>query len=361
METRLGWTSERPRVSVARLGEFWYAVAESRELGAVSLRPFTLLGVPIVVFRNEQGELGAFLDRCPHRNVPLSEGRVVGENLQCRYHGWQFAPGGACRLVPGLESGRIGKAHGATALAVRESQGLLWVYGTPGAEPVGEPYRIPHLEDRRYAHVRRRLEAEGSLHAVIENALDVPHTSFLHRGLFRGVGERRAIEAVVQRWRDRCQARYLGEPRPRGLIGRILAPGGGEVTHVDRFVLPSVAQVDYALGDHTHVCITTLCTPVDDFRTRLFATVSYRLRLIPAWAVRAAFLPLARWVYSQDARILESQTETIRRFGGEEYASTEIDLLGPQIWHLMRAAERDGAPTEAGPDPDFEKTVRMTV
>ena len=119
--------------------------------------------------------------------------------------------------------------------------------------------------------------------------------------------------------------------------------------------------MDYALGESSHVCITTLGTPVDDFRTRLFATVSYRLRLVPAWAVRALLLPLGKRVFSQDARILESQTETIRRFGGEEYASTEIDLLGPQIWNLMRAAEQEGPPAEAGPEPVYEKTVRMTV
>jgi phenylpropionate dioxygenase-like ring-hydroxylating dioxygenase large terminal subunit len=346
---------------VARLGDFWFVVAESRELAAGSLLPFTLLGVPIVIFRSQSGELGAFLDRCPHRNVPLSEGQVLGENLQCRYHGWQFDTEGRCRLVPGLEEGKVGRAHAATALAVRESQGYVWVYGAPGKEPATEPFAIPHLDDDRYAHTRRQVEARGSLHAVIENALDVPHTSFLHRGLFRGVGQRNAIEAVVRRWENRCEARYLGEPRPSGLLARLLAPGSGEVVHTDRFWLPSIAQVDYALGEHTHLCITTLCTPIDDFRTRLFAVVSHRLRLLPAWAVKAVLVPLGHRVFAQDARILESQTETIRRFGGEEYASTEIDLLGPQIWHLMRDAERDGPPAGASADPVYERTVRLTV
>ena len=104
-----------------------------------------------------------------------------------------------------------------------------------------------------------------------------------------------------------------------------------------------------------------LVASVDDFRTRLFATVSYRLRLIPAWAARAVLLPLGKRVFSQDASILESQSETIRRFGGEEFASTEIDLLGPEIWRLMRSAERDGPPDGSSPDPVFEKSVRMTV
>ena len=63
----------------------------------------TIQNVPLVVFRGRAGAPAALVDRCPHRNVPLSEGRVTAEGtLECRYHGWQFDQHGACVDVPGL-------------------------------------------------------------------------------------------------------------------------------------------------------------------------------------------------------------------------------------------------------------------
>ena len=40
-------------------------------------------------------------DRCPHRKAPLSSGEVVGNDIQCGYHGIRFAADGACTHVPG--------------------------------------------------------------------------------------------------------------------------------------------------------------------------------------------------------------------------------------------------------------------
>jgi hypothetical protein len=198
------------------------------------------------------------------------------------------------------------------------------------------------------------------MHATIENALDVPHTSFLHKGLFRGTGTRNDITAVARRWSNRCEAEYIGEPAPKGLAARMLAPGGGEVTHYDRFILPSIAIVDYSLGDRTHFCVTTLCTPVSDWHTKLYAVVSFRLPwFVPKWLVKLALEPIGRKIFSQDAKMLEAQTGVIHEFGGEQFVSTEIDVLGPHIWRLMKAAERGHV--EATDDDPFEKRIQMNV
>ena len=77
----------------------------------------------------------------------------------------------------------------------------------------------------------------------------MPHTLFLHGGLFRTAERRNDIEVIVRRREDGVEAEFVGEPRPSGIVGRLLAPGGGVVEHVDRFILPSVAQVEYRLGD----------------------------------------------------------------------------------------------------------------
>jgi hypothetical protein len=187
--------------------------------------------------------------------------------------------------------------------------------------------------------VRREVEVEGTLHATVENALDVPHTAYLHRGLFRG-GKKNRITARVRRHKDRVETEYLGEPKPPGLVAKILSPhGSGTVEHFDRFFLPSVAQVEYRLGDDTHFIVTSFCTPVSDFHTRMFAVASFRTPL-PRAMVRAALEPVAMRIFRQDAAILKKQSENIHRFGGEQLSSTEIDVMGPSIWRVLRDAER---------------------
>jgi phenylpropionate dioxygenase-like ring-hydroxylating dioxygenase large terminal subunit len=241
---------------------------------------------------------------------------------------------------------------------VREQDGFVWVYATPEVEPEREPFRLPYINERNYTTVRQVVEAESSIHAAAENALDVPHTAYLHGGLFRSAtSKRHEIEVVIRRWHDRVEAEYIGEPRPPGLAGRLLAPGGGVVTHFDRFILPSIVQVEYRLGDRSHLCVTSALTPVADFHTRLFAVTSFRLPL-PGWLVALFLRPLALRIFQQDAVMLKRQTETIRQFGGEQYMSTEIDVLGPHIYRLLKQAER--GEREAAAEP-FTRTLRMLI
>lgn len=343
--------------SVARLTPWWYVACRSQDLKGKKPMAVTILGIPLVLFRNQRGEVGALLDRCPHRNVPLSCGQVQGEHLECGYHGWRFDTGGVCRVVPGLPDQSESKGRRAPRHAVIEQDGLIWVYGEPDVDPDTRPFKMPHADDPRYTTACRKVEAKASVHATIENALDVPHTAYLHKGLFRGTGEPNEIQAVVRRWHDRVEAQYIGEPRPEGVVGKLLSPSGGLVTHFDRFILPSIAQVEYSIGTENHIVVTSACTPINDFHTALFAVISYRLR-IPHAVVKPVLEPLAMKIFGQDAEILALQTETIQGFGGEQYVSTDLDVLGPHIWRLMRMAERGELnPTE---EP-YEKTVTMRV
>jgi len=338
---------------VARLGRFWYVACQSDELKDKPLAR-TILGTPLVLFRGVSGKAGALLDRCPHRNVPLSLGRVVGAGvLECAYHGWQFESDGHCAHIPGLLTLAAGpKDRRAPAATVREQDGFLWVYPELDQPPESEPFALPQAGSD-YARVVREVETEASLHATIENALDVPHTAFLHRGLFRG-GKPSEIEATVRRSADRVEAQYDGEPRPSGIAGRVLSPGGGTVEHWDRFILPSIAQVEYRLGRDVHFRVTSLCTPENDFRTRMWAVVEFRTRF-PSRAVQRLLEPFALRIFGQDARILRAQSENIRRFGGEQFMSTELDFLGPHIWRLLKQAEAG----ERGGELVVERSVKF--
>ena len=100
----------------------------------------------------------AFRDVCPHRLVPLSEGRLDGTPsgntvLQCAYHGWEFDDKGKCVQIPQLSptSPAINSPRAcATSFPTAEVQGLLWVF--PNAESdrtlIGKPQAtIDELDD----------------------------------------------------------------------------------------------------------------------------------------------------------------------------------------------------------------------
>lgn len=329
---------------------FWYPVAAARELRSAPIAR-ALGDTPLVLFRDRAGAPAALVDRCPHRNVPLSLGRRVADgSLACAYHGWRFDGAGECRLVPGLEEPGDASARRAISLAALEESGFVWVYSTPGKAPDSRPFRFPHLEDPSYKTVRHTQRMVGTVEAAVENALDVPHTAFLHGGLFRTSTRAHEVMVRARRFSDRVEATYSGEPVPSGLLGRMLAPGGGAVEHTDRFLLPCLSQVEYRIAGRAHLVVTTAFTPAGAREVTLFSVVSFRLSL-PGFLIRPLVGPLVLRVLRQDARILKAQEENVRRFGGERFANTPLDVMGPHVGHLLRRAARGerGEPIEAEP------------
>jgi phenylpropionate dioxygenase-like ring-hydroxylating dioxygenase large terminal subunit len=338
----------------------WYIACESRALRdrPVAVR---LLDVPLVLFRGGDGRPAALLDRCPHRNVPLSLGRCRDGELECGYHGWRFDGAGQCTFVPGLAEQRPSAGRRAPRHPACDSDGFVWVWGRAGVDPDGEPFRFPLLDAPGYTTVRRPVDTEASLLDTAENALDVPHTAYLHGGLFRSAsGPRDEVEVVIRRWADRVEAEYLGEPRPRGIAGRFLAPGGGTVIHFDRFVLPSIVQVEYKLGSVTHFSISAALTPIAERRTRMWAVISFRLPVPGAW-IKPLLEPLAMRIFGQDAAMLKEQSANLARFGGEDYKSTEADVLGPAVHRLLRSASSGGGAEEGDPRGDGPVVRRMRL
>jgi len=342
-----------------RLPQHWYVACLADDLGTRRPLARTVLGTPMALFRDSDGRAAAVVDRCPHRNTPLSIGKVCDGQLQCAYHGWRFDGSGACRAVPGLvDDVADRRARRVDTFPTAEQDGFVWVH--PGGDVAAPPLRFPHVGEAGYTTVRRSLSVEAGLHAALENTLDVPHTAFLHGGLFRGGRPPVDIEVVVRHTADGVEAEYLGEPRPPGLVGRLLAPEGGVVTHVDRFLLPSIAQVEYRLGDN-HLVTTTAFTPGEDGVTDLHVAVTFRLRLPPS-LVRAVVTPVANRIFAQDRAILRAQSENMRRFGGEHYASTELDVLGQHILRLLRRSERgepEGDGSNGGRPADRRFTMRV--
>ena len=332
----------------------WYVAMRSEN---VARTPRALLfdNTPLVAFRDQTGRPAILLDRCAHRNAPLSRGRITGARIQCSYHGWEYDHDGICRAIPGLRGSVEHPQRRVPSYACQDSQGWLWMYSEPDATPSSQPYEIPFADHPRYLTIREQIQMPGPLDAVAENALDVPHTAFVHTGLFRGDKRRVPIDIVVRTNEQQVEAQYIGESRPKGLVGRLLSPSGGEVLHWDRFILPCIAQVEYRLAQNSHIVTTAALTPRSTTTTDLFATVAVNVPL-PKWLLRSLVKPVAMRIVRQDVDIVRKQTEQVTRFGSEQFVSTEIDVLGLQIKKMLRDASHGRLPSAAG-----ERRIKMLV
>jgi len=321
------------------LKDAWYIACYSKDLTNKPLA-VCILNTPIVLFRS-YGEAVALIDRCPHRNVPLSAGMIKGEQLQCRYHGWCFDKEGFCQEIPAL--GKPSKEHRVQHFPTVEQQGFVWIYFGED-KSISQPFLFKNYNDHQILRSEELFEA--SLFCVAENILDVPHTAFLHGGLFRRSEQLRSVTARVTRTKQSVEARYEGEKLPRGWVARLLAPMGGNnhIQHSDRFVLPGIAEVEYSVG-YSHLIISNALVPISDECTRVYTILQIRLpkglRFVPLF-----LKPFAKQIASQDARMLKLQTKNIRSFAGEKFTYTKADVLGMHILKLLKQAQLHEAPED---------------
>ena len=102
------------RAAAAPLRDLWYFALTGETLRRGGMVAKMLLGEPLLLGRAKDGSVFALRDICPHRGIPLSDGRFDGAEIECCYHGWRFAPGGRCTAIPSLAAaqehdvGRIG-------------------------------------------------------------------------------------------------------------------------------------------------------------------------------------------------------------------------------------------------------------
>ena len=327
----------------------WYIAIESRALRRAPVSR-TIFGERLVLFRTSSGRPAALLDRCAHRNMALSLGRVAGECVECPYHGWQYGRDGQCAHIP--STGCRGPAGvRVRSFAVTEQDGYVWV--CPGEQPpTKRPFRFPNYLEPEWTSFKMRTRFEGTVDACLENFLDCPHTVFVHKGWFR-THETKTLKALVRRHRDGADVEFKGEPISKSIVSRLLFPRGKELKHTDRFILPNVSRVDYHFTDDRHFIITSQCTPISDEETEVYTMITYRFGRLGR-LVRLFFEPLCRKIIHQDVDILHEHSAQLRRFGGPKYSHVETDLLGLHIQSLRAHCERGEEPP---PDTEREITI----
>jgi nitrite reductase/ring-hydroxylating ferredoxin subunit len=275
----------------------WHAVALASDIGAKPLR-ILFSGQPVVLFRSGR-QIAALQDRCPHRLVELSTGKVVGGEIECPYHGWRFNAAGACTAIPGL-TGEVPN-YRVPRLKTFEKDGVMFL---AKGEPEGEPY-LHCAEGRKIILKLVRSSTQSTLVDTAENILDATHTHFTHKGLLRGLGGQRQLVRVDitggPGWVEAC---YTGEERQQGLVSRLLE--GERVKTVGRFRYPGIAELEY-WGAKGLVLATTfhLRQAADNQVDGIGCLIGPRNGLIDHLK-SYAFRPMFRIALEQDRRVLTS-------------------------------------------------------
>jgi phenylpropionate dioxygenase-like ring-hydroxylating dioxygenase large terminal subunit len=169
------------------LTNVWYMAAWSGEVGEPLLHR-RLFGLPVVLYRLENGQVAALVDRCPHRFAPLSRGERRGDAIRCGYHGLTFDAAGTCIHNPFGE--RIPPGAQVRSFPTQERDGIVWLWA--GKPELADAARIPRFEVLQDASGAPPMTGYMQMNANYEfgtdNLMDLSHIEFVHKGSFAGAG-----------------------------------------------------------------------------------------------------------------------------------------------------------------------------
>lgn len=261
----------------------WYVAALESEIGS-GLVPVKILGEPVVIYRKQDGGLVGLEDACPHRKLPLSMGRLKGDEVECGYHGLMFDCSGTCTKVPGAE--KIPHVARVRSYPLHSRYGFIWIW--MGDVRLADPAKITHVDfwgEPGWGHNQPdAMLFDCNYLYITDNLLDPSHVSWVHQSSFGGAGtedtpiETTVTEGAVTAWRwmintapapfyapllkfqgnaDRKQ--HYEMRYPSNMLARaIFTPAGhggvGKPDHADVFYMDSY----------------NFLTPIDDKQTRYF-------------------------------------------------------------------------------------------
>jgi len=98
-------------------------------------------GQELAIWRNKEGAVQVWDNRCPHRGTRLTLGRIIDDRLSCAYHGWEFgANGGKCTVIPAHPNAPAPKQLCVKTFSAAEVDGMVWV-------SLAEPSPPPSAQD----------------------------------------------------------------------------------------------------------------------------------------------------------------------------------------------------------------------
>lgn len=313
------------------LSKHWLPICKASRIKKkpISIR---ILNENIVLFR-AAGKLSALRDRCPHRNVPLSKGRVTDSYIQCSYHGWKFDASGICQHIPGLEDFKACKTYKVPAYPVHEKNGVVWIRLRADNVYDTEWYIPSHIKDDKYDTRIWTKSVGSSLLNTLENFLDGTHTHFVHPGLIRFDSKRKIIPVEIKPTCDKIEVIYKNEGRQNGFISKLFEPQRHESKA--SFTLPCIATLEYTDKNSAYFAISAYMVPESETKVKIFAFISHKRGIIPGLLKHLLTHPFFLTVFKQDRKILELQQTCIEQFGAERFIIARQDLIRPYAKKLL--------------------------
>ena len=290
----------------------------------------------MALFRDDAGKAVAIEDRCLHRNAKLSEGTVKKGCIVCPYHGWSFNGQGEVTDIPS-EGGCTKVKRRQTTMPVIEQQGYIYCWlGEEPPSPEERPFEIPHYSTPGFHRVKLINRFENTVTNCVENFIDIPHTVFVHPGIFR-VRRDQKIGATIVRKGGTVEISYSNETDNLGFFSRFFNPDRKEIVHYDRFLMPNVTSVEYFISEKRHFVITSQSIPVGERETLTYTDVTYNYGI---WSKLAT--PLVRHqaqaIISQDQVILKNQNDNIKKFG-QAFQNSPADAIHVLVESIRRQLE----------------------
>lgn len=186
------------------LRNYWYIAAMPAELGRTLLQRW-ILDEPILLYRTEAGEPVALADVCAHRSMPLSDGTLVGDRVQCAYHGLEFDATGACVRIPGQPN--IPPRCAVRQYPLVEKWRWLWIW--MGEPEEADPSLIPDFhwnDDPDWIPTGGHFYINCNYELLVDNLLDLSHETFVHPST---IGNAAVAETPVRTEADDREVRVL--------------------------------------------------------------------------------------------------------------------------------------------------------
>jgi vanillate O-demethylase monooxygenase subunit len=313
-------TAPRRSTTTVAPTDCWYAVAASDEVDR-DLLGLRALGRPVVLFRTEAGEAVALEDRCAHRAFPLSEGTLVGDEVQCGLCGFRYDTAGQCVAVPSQSRVPFGAA--VAAYPVRESDGVVWVwFGEPGRARLHRVPELPWLSADGWATVGGEAEVDAGFLLLHENFADVTQVPFVAPDIAPTVlgAETPELDVVVTETTVTLRREFAPAPLPAWQADMV---GAGETPYstsqLGLFVSPAVWVDHWDVtgpdGASARLRFTQFVTPVDEGFSRVL------------WRVSRDFAVADLGATESVADLFEDYYERV--FVAMETAQLVLDLDGP--------------------------------
>jgi phenylpropionate dioxygenase-like ring-hydroxylating dioxygenase large terminal subunit len=173
----------------------WYVILESKELKKRKPLKIRRFSEYLALWRDDSNYVCCIDDKCCHRGVSLSCGRIINGKLECPFHGFIYDKSGKVRTIPANgKSSTVPEVMKVRAYKTFEAYGLIWLWWGDDDKMTPEPFFFKELGHFSYSTFKDHWNVHYS--RAIENQLDVVHLPFVHKTTI-GRGDKTLVNGPV--------------------------------------------------------------------------------------------------------------------------------------------------------------------